>query len=306
MRNQETNGNRSNRLKDSSSPYLLQHAENPVDWFPWGEEAFRKAEAEDKPVFLSIGYSTCHWCHVMARESFSDPGVADLLNRFFIAVKVDREERPDVDQVYMSVCQAITGRGGWPLSVFMTPGKKPFFAGTYFPKQARMGMPGFLDILRTVADAWATQRPQLEESSRQITAAIAADKGLRGSLPRLDLLEAGFRLLEPHYDSAWGGFGPAPKFPSPHNLMFLLRWHYRTGNKTALAMVEKTLGKMRDGGIFDQLGFGFHRYSVDERWHVPHFEKMLYDQALLTLAYAEAWQVTGKKTYREVVEEVGS
>lgn len=306
MENREKKTTPPNRLRDSSSPYLLQHADNPVDWFPWGEEAFRKAEAEDKPVFLSIGYSTCHWCHVMARESFSDPEVADLLNRSFISIKVDREERPDVDQVYMNVCQALTGRGGWPLSVFMTPAKKPFFAGTYFPKKARMGMPGFLDLLGTVARAWSSQRPRLEESSLQITDAIGETAVSGGSLPGLDLLEAGFRLLEPHYDSTWGGFGPAPKFPSPHNLMFLLRRHARTGNRSALAMVENTLQAMRNGGIFDQLGFGFHRYSVDERWHVPHFEKMLYDQALLLMAYAEAFQVTGKDLYRRVVEEVSA
>jgi len=293
-------------LKNTSSPYLLQHADNPVDWFPWGEEAFQKAKNEDKPVFLSIGYSTCHWCHVMARESFSDSEVADLLNRFFFFLKVDREERPDVDQVYMNVCQALTGRGGWPLSVFMTPGKKPFFAGTYFPKKARMGMPGFLDLLKTVAEAWSSQRPRLEDSGNQITEAINATAESSGSLPGKDLLEAGFRLLKPHYDSRWGGFGPAPKFPSPHNLMFLLRRHSRTGNKEALAMVENTLRAMRSGGIYAQLGFGFHRYSVDERWHVPHFEKMLYDQALLLMAYVEAFQVTGKDVYRRVVEELSS
>ena len=304
MSNQGENMKSSNRLEKSNSPYLLQHAENPVDWFPWGEEAFRKAKQENKPVFLSIGYSTCHWCHVMAHESFEDQEVADLLNREFVSIKVDREERPDIDQVYMNVCQVLTGRGGWPLSIFMTPEKKPFFAGTYFPTERRMGMPGFKDVCNTVVEAWAGQRPLLEDSSEQITASIQEPPEENRKNPGKEILRSGFLFLERNYDSKWGGFGPAPKFPSPHNLMFLLRRHARDGDRSALGMVEKTLRAMRSGGIFDQFGFGFHRYSVDEQWLVPHFEKMLYDQAMISLACAEAGQVTGKDFYRQVAAEI--
>ena len=293
---------RSNRLAGSQSPYLLQHAENPVDWYPWGDEAFQKAAVEDKPVFLSIGYATCHWCHVMAHESFEDQQVADLLNRHFVSIKVDREERPDIDQVYMSVCQALTGRGGWPLSVFMTPERKPFFAGTYFPRETRRGMAGFLDICSSIADLWKNDRHRLLDSSEKITEAVQpSDSGGSGMNLDNEILDTCFQHLQRAFDPEWGGFSNAPKFPTPHNCFFLLRRYQRTGEKSGLRMVEKTLESMRKGGIFDQVGYGFHRYSVDERWLVPHFEKMLYDQALLSLAYTEAFQVTGRDFYRDTV-----
>jgi uncharacterized protein YyaL (SSP411 family) len=296
-----------NRLADSKSPYLLQHADNPVAWHPWGKQAFEKAKKEDKPVFLSIGYATCHWCHVMAHESFEDGEVADLLNSHFVSVKVDREERPDVDQVYMTVCQALTGRGGWPLSIFMTPDKKPFFAGTYFPKHSRTGMPGFMDICAKIADLWKKERSQLMASSEKIIAAIqSADQNGPGQPVDMDTLGLCFQHFQKTFDPKWGGFGTAPKFPSPHNYSFLLRWYARTKDKTALTMVETSLQSMRQGGIFDHIGLGFHRYSVDERWLVPHFEKMLYDQAMLSLAYTDLYQVTGKKRYRQVVKEIAT
>lgn len=300
-----------NLLAESKSPYLLQHADNPVAWHPWGENAFQKAKQEDKPVFLSIGYATCHWCHVMAHESFEDTEVADYLNKHFVSIKVDREERPDVDQVYMSVCQALTGRGGWPLSVFMTPDKKPFFAGTYFPKRSRLGMPGFIDICANIADVWKNKRKELMVSSEKITAAIQQvgkeyPDRLRGKRIDEDTLKECFQHFQKAFDPQWGGFGSAPKFPSPHNYSFLLRWHARTGNKTALEIVEKSLQSMRRGGIFDHIGSGFHRYSVDERWLVPHFEKMLYDQAMLSLAYTDAYQVTGKDCYGQVVRKIAT
>jgi uncharacterized protein YyaL (SSP411 family) len=287
------------------SPYLQQHAANPVDWFPWGEEAFAKASKEDKPIFLSIGYSTCHWCHVMAHESFEDEEVGRILNESFISIKVDREERPDLDMIYMAACQAITLKGGWPLSIFMTPESKPFYAGTYFPRTSRMGMPGFVDILRRVAAAWKDDRKALLEASDKITKGIQPRmEGESGPSPGLETLDKAFKQLRQSFDAEWGGFGSAPKFPIPHNLTFLLRWHRRTGDTMALAMVEKTLDAMRRGGIYDQIGFGFHRYSVDKRWLVPHFEKMLYDQAMLAMAYTEAYQSTGKVRYGRVAEEI--
>ncbi|MHC1730189.1 MAG: thioredoxin domain-containing protein [Syntrophobacteraceae bacterium] len=295
----------SNRLAGEKSPYLLQHAENPVDWYPWGEEAFRKARSEDKPIFLSIGYSTCHWCHVMEHESFEDNEVASLLNDRFVSIKVDREERPDIDQVYMTVCQATTGSGGWPLSVFIGPGGEPFFAGTYFPKRGRLGMPGFMEIAGRIADLWRDGRPQLSRISEEITKAIQP-KPLQGEQRVLgrEALERAYRQLGRSFDPVWGGFGSAPKFPTPHNLSFLMRWHRREPQSNALEMVEKTLSAMRAGGIFDQIGFGFHRYSVDEKWLVPHFEKMLYDQALLALAYTDAFLITGNPDYSRVVNEI--
>ena len=275
----------SNHLIDEKSPYLLQHAANPVDWFPWGEEAFRKARNEDKPIFLSIGYATCHWCHVMAHESFEDEEVARILNQNFIAIKVDREERPDVDQIYMSVCQAMTGRGGWPLSIFMTAEGKPFFAGTYFPKSSRMGMTGFMDLLTQIASTWQNDRQKVLKASEKITQAIkSSNEGRPGHTVGSDTLKKACEQLTSTFDPNWGGFGASPKFPTPHNLTFLLRWHKRSFDPSALKMVEKTLDAMRRGGIFDQIGLGFHRYSVDREWLVPHFEKMLYDQALLTMA----------------------
>jgi uncharacterized protein YyaL (SSP411 family) len=295
----------SNHLIHEQSPYLLQHARNPVAWYPWGSEALEKAKREDKPIFLSIGYSTCHWCHVMAHESFEDEEVGRILNESFISIKVDREERPDLDMIYMAACQAITLKGGWPLSIFMTPESKPFYAGTYFPRTSRMGMPGFVDILRRVAAAWKDDRKALLEASDKITKGIQPRmEGESGPSPGLETLDKAFKQLRQSFDAEWGGFGSAPKFPIPHNLTFLLRWHRRTGDTMALAMVEKTLDAMRRGGIYDQIGFGFHRYSVDKRWLVPHFEKMLYDQAMLAMAYTEAYQSTGKVRYGRVAEEI--
>ena len=294
-----------NRLAQEKSPYLLQHANNPVDWYPWGEEAFAKAQGEDKPIFLSIGYSTCHWCHVMERESFEDQEVADLINEYFVAVKVDREERPDVDQIYMTVCQAMTGQGGWPLTIIMTPEKKPFFAGTYFPKHSKWGRPGVMDLLRAVQEKWAEDREILVASSEEITQSLQES---RKDLPQEKLTAAttaaGYRQLQNDFDPGYGGFGGAPKFPTPHNLLFLLRYGKRTREKMALEIVEKTLQGMRQGGMYDHLGYGFSRYSVDEKWLVPHFEKMLYDNALLTYAYLEAYQATGKKEYAQVAIDV--
>lgn len=293
-----------NRLINEKSPYLLQHAHNPVEWYPWGEEAFAKAKTEDKPVFLSIGYSTCHWCHVMERESFEDEEVARALNAGLVAVKVDREERPDVDHIYMAVCQALTGAGGWPLTVIMTPEKKPFFAGTYFPKQSKWGRPGLMDILAAVSKQWRENRQKLSESGEEITRAIQGRGAFSAGDVSTDLLDTAYNQLERVFDRYYGGFGSAPKFPAPHQLMFLLRHWRRTGEKKALAMVEKTLDAMRRGGIYDQLGFGFARYSVDEFWMVPHFEKMLYDNALLCYAYLEAYQCTANPDFAQVAKEI--
>ena len=298
-------GSGKNRLSGEKSHYLLQHAENPVNWYPWGDEAFNKAKKEDRPIFLSIGYSTCHWCHVMAHESFEDEEVGRILNESFVSIKVDREERPDIDMVYMAVCQAITLKGGWPLSVFMTPEGKPFYAGTYFPKTGRMGMVGFIDILQHIAAKWEHDRAPLVEASEKITQGIQP-RPSSGSLAELglDTLQKGYDQLAQSFDQKWGGFGSAPKFPTPHNLTFLLRHHRRTGEANSLHMVEKTLDGMRNGGIFDHLGYGFCRYSVDERWLVPHFEKMLYDQAMLAMAYTEAYQATGAARHSKVVAEI--
>ena len=296
----------SKRLVHEKSPYLLQHAENPVDWYPWGDEAFQAAKKEDKPIFLSIGYATCHWCHVMAHESFEDEEVARLLNKYYIAIKVDREERPDIDKIYMSVCQAMTGRGGWPLSIFMTPEGKPFFAGTYFPKSSRMGMPGFMDVINQTAALWQGDRERLLRASEEITSHLRSRPDSSTPVHTLgsETLKKGYIQFERTFDPIWGGFGTAPKFPTPHQLTFLLRWHKRSNDSRALEMVEKTLDAMRRGGIFDQVGFGFHRYSVDERWLVPHFEKMLYDQALLAVVYTEAYQATGKVEFAQVAREI--
>lgn len=295
-----------NRLAHEKSPYLLQHANNPVDWFPWGEEAFLKAKDEEKPIFLSIGYATCHWCHVMERESFEDHEVAELLNRYFISIKVDREERPDVDHLYMTVCQALRGTGGWPLSIFLTPDRKPFFAGSYFPKSARLGMPGFTDIVLQLAHFWANQRDKVVSAGEEITKAFQRkpSQGITPDTFTISVIERACEQLRTRFDERWGGFGQAPKFPTPHNLTLLLRWHLRNPQSEGLVMVEKTLEAMRRGGIFDQVGFGFHRYSVDERWLVPHFEKMLYDQAMLAMAYTEAFQVTGRALYEETSRQI--
>ncbi len=286
------------------SPYLLQHAYNPVDWFPWSDEAFEKAKSEDKPIFLSIGYSTCHWCHVMERESFEDEEVSDFLNKHFVAIKVDREERPDIDHIYMTVCQAITGHGGWPLSVFLTPDKKPFYAGTYFPKNDRMGMVGFITLLKRISDAWNKNHDTLLESSDQIINIVESQSDVFPGEVGMETLHAAFRDFEKDFDSIYGGFGSAPKFPTPHNLYFLLRYWYITKNESALKMVEKTLDSMHRGGIYDHIGFGFSRYSTDRKWLVPHFEKMLYDNALLAIAYVEAFQATKKSEYAEIANQI--
>ncbi|HEU4929061.1 MAG TPA: thioredoxin domain-containing protein [Candidatus Krumholzibacteria bacterium] len=288
-----------NRLALEKSPYLRQHADNPVDWYPWGEEAFAKARAEDKPVFLSIGYSTCHWCHVMEHESFEDAEVAALMNRAFVCVKVDREERPDVDHIYMTVCQMMTGGGGWPLTLLLTPDRRPFFAATYIPK------PSMLAFIPRVESAWREQRDSILTDSERVTRALeSAVSAERGGQLAADVLHDGYRGFLASFDSTYGGFGARPKFPSPHNHIFLLRYWKRTQDANALAMVEKSLERMRRGGIFDQVGFGFHRYSTDATWLLPHFEKMLYDQALLLMAYTEAYHATRKETYRATALEI--
>jgi len=296
---------KANRLINEKSPYLLQHAYNPVDWYPWGEEAFEKAKREDKPVFLSIGYSTCHWCHVMEKESFEDIGVANLMNKFFVSIKVDREERPDIDGIYMTVCQMLTGSGGWPLTIIMSPDKKPFFAGTYFPKEDRFGRMGMITLIPGVNYIWKNRREEIYKSIEEISSALYS------SLPKQKEEELNEKVLDKvfnnflnRFDSENGGFGVAPKFPSPHNLLFLLRYWKRRNSKEALEMVEKTLIEMHKGGIYDHIGFGFHRYSTDKIWLVPHFEKMLYDQALLVIAYAEAYQATKNDVYKETAEEI--
>ena len=296
-----------NSLIKEKSPYLLQHARNPVQWYPWGDEAFSRAREEDKPIFLSIGYSTCHWCHVMAHESFEDPDVAELLNQGFISIKVDREERPDIDHLYMGVCQAMTGSGGWPLTIITTPDREPFFAGTYIPKNARYGMMGLTDLLAKVRELWDGDRDRLHRTAQEIVARMnRRDRNAGENLREPDPsdVRAGFTSLEHSFDEVYGGFGEAPKFPSPHNLLFLLRYWKRSGEEKALGMVERTLRNMRDGGMYDHIGFGFHRYSTDRQWLVPHFEKMLYDQALMAMAYTEAYQATGDPAYRDTVEEI--
>ena len=297
-----------NRLINESSPYLLQHANNPVDWYPWGQEAFEKAKAEDKPVFLSIGYSTCHWCHVMAHESFEDDGVAAVLNAGFVSVKVDREERPDVDEVYMSVCQAMTGSGGWPLTVIMTPEKKPFFAGTYLPRTAAYGRMGLIEILGRVSELWQTDRQVLTEQGKQIATALNAE-AKRTPATQMDadaVIAAAQRDMVRAYDARRGGFSHAPKFPMPHYLQFLLCDWARRGDSASLAMVENTLEQMYFGGIFDHVGGGFARYATDSNWLVPHFEKMLYDNAGLLRTYAECYAATGKRIYRDVADKIAA
>jgi uncharacterized protein len=291
-----------NRLATEQSPYLLQHQDNPVDWYPWGEEAFARARAEEKPVFLSIGYSTCHWCHVMAHESFEHAAVAELLNRHFISIKVDREERPDVDRVYMTFVQATTGSGGWPMSVWLTPALEPFYGGTYYPPTSRWGRPGFLDVLREVARVWESERERVLQFSASIVEQLRdASRGAAdAAVPERDVLERAVRDYAEAFDAARGGFGGGPKFPRPSELLFLLREHARTGVAAPRDMALTTLRAMALGGMRDHLGGGFHRYSVDGDWRVPHFEKMLYDQAQLALAYIEAAQVTGESFYADV------
>jgi uncharacterized protein YyaL (SSP411 family) len=292
-------------LIHEKSPYLLQHAHNPVDWYPWGADAFTRAASENKPVFLSIGYATCHWCHVMAHESFEDMDVAGLLNKDFICIKVDREERPDIDSIYMSVCQMMTGTGGWPLTIVMTPEKKPFFAGTYIPKNSRFGITGLINLIPRISKSWQEKRKEVISAADEITAVLYREQiSDHSAIPDISLLHAGYEELVSRFDAGHGGFGPAPKFPAPHTLLFLLRFWKRTGTPHALVMVEKTLREMHLGGIFDHVGGGFHRYSTDAQWHVPHFEKMLYDQALLIMAYAEAYQATLNSDFRKTAEEI--
>lgn len=293
-----------NRLAKEKSPYLLQHAYNPVDWYPWSDEAFEKAQRENKPIFLSIGYSTCHWCHVMERESFEDEEVSRLLNNHFVAIKVDREERPDIDHIYMTVCQAMTGQGGWPLTIIMTPEQKPFLAGTYFPKRARWGRKGMIEILEEVRDRWQDSRDKIMNTGISITEYLQSLGNQEEKELGWDTLEEAFKQHLSSFDPHYGGFGDAPKFPTPHHLTFLLRYGKERKNKKALEMVTRTLDAMANGGIYDHIGFGFARYSVDEMWLVPHFEKMLYDNALLAYAYLEAYQVTGEKRYAGIVREI--
>jgi uncharacterized protein YyaL (SSP411 family) len=293
-----------NRLIHEKSPYLLQHAYNPVDWYPWGEEAFEVAKAQDKPVFVSIGYSSCHWCHVMEKESFDDQEVAKLMNAVFVCIKVDREERPDLDSAYMTVCQMMGRSCGWPLNVIMAPGKNPFFAASYIPKNSRFGLVGMVDLVPQIEEIWKTRRSDLENLGNDITQRIEIlEKRTAGEELGKNVLDEAYKKFTLSFDAENGGFGRAPKFPSPHNLLFLLRYWSRTKEKKALAMVEKTLRAMRTGGIFDQVGFGFHRYSTDAEWLVPHFEKMLYDQALLILAYTEAFQATGAGKFKITAKE---
>ncbi len=294
-----------NHLINEKSPYLIQHASNPVDWYPWGEEAFRKAKNENKPVFLSIGYSTCHWCHVMAHESFEDPEIGSLMNEVFVSIKVDREERPDLDNIYMTVCQLMTGTGGWPLTIIMTPDKKPFFAGTYFPKISMYGRVGLKDLILNVRDIWSSRPEEVFDSADNIIDTLQKiSETSAGDELDENILEDTYKILSDNFDEVHGGFGSAPKFPTAHNLLFLFRYWKRTKNETALNMVSETLDSMRNGGIYDHIGSGFHRYSVDQEWLVPHFEKMLYDQATIAVAYIEAFQVTGDEKYKDTAQEI--
>jgi uncharacterized protein YyaL (SSP411 family) len=298
-----------NRLADETSPYLLQHKDNPVDWYPWGEEAIARARAEDKPIFLSIGYSACHWCHVMAHESFEDERTAAYMNEHLVNIKVDREERPDLDSIYMSAVQAISGRGGWPMSVWLLPDGRPFYGGTYYPNTPRHGMPSFLQVLERIVDAYRTHREALEKDAASLTRAISGHIQLHAEQSAElspDVLQLAFQKIANQYDSQHGGFSDAPKFPPSMTLELLLRLYRRYGWDHALTMVTHTLDRMAWGGMYDQVGGGFHRYSVDGLWLVPHFEKMLYDNALLIRAYLHAYQVTGESRYRQVVEETAA
>ncbi|MCJ2541124.1 MAG: thioredoxin domain-containing protein, partial [Candidatus Thermoplasmatota archaeon] len=300
-----TKASRANRLADEKSPYLLQHADNPVDWYPWGDEAFEAARREDKPIFLSIGYSTCHWCHVMAHESFEDTEVAKMMNDTFVNIKVDREERPDIDGIYMTVCQMMTGTGGWPLTIVMTPDKRPFFAGTYFPKESAFGRAGLTQLVPQLAKVWREQRGEVIKSADQITGELTKQTST-GKGDEMDdrFINTAALQLNQRFDEDNGGFGSAPKFPSPHQLTFLLRFWRREADEWSLEMVNRTLKAMRKGGVYDQIGFGFHRYSTDARWLLPHFEKMLYDQAGLLMAYTEAYQTTGDPDFKQVAGEI--
>ena len=293
----------SNHLKNTTSPYLLQHAENPVNWYPWCEEAFEKAKSGDKPIFLSIGYSTCHWCHVMAHESFENEKTAEILNKYFISIKVYREERPDIDSVYMSVCQAFTGSGGWPMSIFMTWDKKPFFAGTYFPPKSHYGMPGFPDLLNAIASQWKNNRRDLLQSAEQIVSHLKNERSNNSNSSNENLIKQVIKIFSDSFDEINGGFGSASKFPAPHNLLFLMLYGKQNQDFDVLKMAEKTLLQMRKGGIFDHIGYGFSRYSTDKYFLVPHFEKMLYDNALMIMAYSVAYSLTGNKIYLDTAEK---
>ncbi len=306
MQTPATEPRHTNRLAGETSPYLLQHAHNPVDWYPWGDEALERAKKENKPIFVSIGYSACHWCHVMERESFEDPDTAEILNRDFIAIKIDREERPDLDEIYMTSVQMITGRGGWPLSVFLTPDLKPFYGGTYFPPESIQGMPGFKTVLNRMAELWRERRDDVIHNSEQMVLALrdhASREASSAGMPDASALTQAAAGLANEFDPRWGGFGGAPKFPPSGAIDVLLRQHSQTGDQSLLKMATVTLDRMALGGMYDQLGGGFHRYSVDAFWLVPHFEKMLYDNALLSRVYLEAWQATGNDFYRRVATE---
>jgi uncharacterized protein YyaL (SSP411 family) len=304
-----TNSNRvTNRLINEKSPYLLQHAYNPVDWYPWGEEAFEKAKSEDKPIFLSIGYSTCHWCHVMERESFNDKDVAKALNKDFVSVKVDREERPDIDTVYMKACQILTGHGGWPTTIIMTPDQRPFFAGTYFPKKDTKGRMGLLDILDTAIKGWKNEREKLLKAADRIIMLLNSEDeefNIADDLDNVsDLLNDAKSFFRESFDEKNGGFGNNPKFPMPQNLLLLMKFYELEKDESAFEMVEKTLTQMYRGGIYDHIGGGFYRYSTDRKWLVPHFEKMLYDNALLSLVYTEAYRLTENELYKNIAKDI--
>lgn len=298
----------SNQLAGETSPYLLQHADNPVNWYPWGEKALNIAKLQDKPIFLSIGYSACHWCHVMAHESFEDERTAAIMNRYFVSIKVDREERPDLDNIYMTAVQAMTGSGGWPMSVFLTPDGIPFYGGTYYPPVPRYNMPSFPEVLKSVADTWKNRREEIVKGGKELVEAIVrqgtAGLNMAGQALKQETLTTAFRNIQQQFDKINGGWGSAPKFPHPMVLEFLLRYHRKNGNPDALQMVTRSLEAMARGGIYDQLGGGFHRYSVDNSWLVPHFEKMLYDNALLARVYLHAWQITGITFFRTITEEI--
>ena len=293
---------KANNLIKEKSPYLLQHAYNPINWFTWSDEAFEKAKTENKPIFLSIGYSTCHWCHVMEHESFEDEEVAALMNDHFVAIKVDREERPDIDSIYMTVCQRLTGHGGWPLTIFMTPNQIPFYAGTYFPKETKYGKPGLIQILKSIGSKWSTSKNEIIQSGNRIMESLKDDfspKNSNEELTKTPIKDA-FLLSSQMFDSTYGGFGDAPKFPSPHKLMFLSRFGVNENMINPLEMVEKTLNSMFKGGLYDHIGYGFSRYSTDESWLIPHFEKMLYDNALLLISYLEAYEQTKNPLYKTI------
>ncbi len=295
-----------NKLNKENSPYLLQHAENPVNWYPWSEEAFTLAKDKDLPIFLSIGYSTCHWCHVMEHESFEDKEIASLLNSNFISIKVDREQRPDIDSIYMAVCQMMTSRGGWPLTIIMTPDRIPFFAGTYFPKTSRNGLVGLLDLLPKIDEVWKTKRDEVLKSAESIIGSLksVSNPTIKDSFIVKEDMESIFESLKDFFDERYGGFGEAPKFPSPHNMIFLSKFTCDTNNKDSLRMVDQTLTSMILGGIYDHIGYGFHRYSTDVKWLVPHFEKMLYDQALMVEALVEGYSLTKKDLFKHTIQEI--